>query len=58
MVNCDDIILNLEDQYMEIVHNNTRHISNVVMHILIIDMQTFFSYPYQILFGIYAYHVA
>ena len=39
----DDIILYLEDKYMDIVHNDAKHISNVVMQNLMMNMHTFLS---------------
>ena len=33
--------MKLEDQYVVIVHNKAKHIPNVVMHILLMDMHTF-----------------
>ena len=34
--------MDLDNQYMEIVHNNTKHISNMEVHIFMMDMHTFF----------------
>ena len=51
------MILYLEYKYMDIVHNNSKHISNVVVHILIMDMQFCLPYSCQILFWIVVHNV-
>ena len=48
--NCADINIDLVDQYMDILHNNSKHTSNVVMHILIMDIHTCLPYPCQMMF--------
>ena len=42
---------------MDIAHNNAKQISNVVMHILIMDMHTLLPLPCQRLFETHAYNV-
>ena len=37
-MDCADIILDLGDYLVDIVHNNVLQISNVVMYILIMDI--------------------
>ena len=44
------MIMDLEDQSIGIAHNNATHISNVVKHILMTDMQTFLIFPCHMLF--------
>ena len=56
-MNCYDKIINLEYQSVGIGHNNAKHISNVVMHILVMDMHTLFPLPCHILSKTYAFHV-
>ena len=56
-MNCADLILDLEDISVDIVHNNSTHISNVVMHILMMDIHTLLPSPFQMLFETYDYHV-
>ena len=55
-MNCADMILDLEDKSMDIVHNNATHIFNVVMHNLIMDRHTLLPSPCYMLFETYAYH--
>ena len=57
-MNYDNLILDLEDQYIEIAHTNAKQISNVVIHILMMDIHTFLTLPCQIMSETYAYQVA
>ena len=51
------MILDLEDQSVDIEQNNSKHIYNVVMHILMIDMHILLTLPCQILSETYAFHM-
>ena len=53
-----NLILELEDPSLEIAHNNAKHISNVVMHSLIMDMHTLLPSQCQMLSETYDLHVA
>ena len=44
-MNFAGLILYLKDQCVEIVHNNALHISNVLLHILMMDIHTLLPYP-------------
>ena len=57
-LNCAGLILELKDQYADIAHNNEKHISNAVIHILITDTHKFLPLTYQMLFERYDFHVA
>ena len=39
---CSDLLADLGYQYIEIVNNNTTHISSVAMHVGTFDMHIFF----------------
>ena len=38
LLTCADIIIYLEDKYVDIVHSNVTHIFNAVIHVDIMDM--------------------
>ena len=57
-MNCDDMIMDLEYQSVDIANNNATHISNVITHKLMMDMNTLFPSPCQMLFETYDYHVS
>ena len=50
------LIIDLLDQYMDIVHNNETHISSVSMHVGMVDMHRLCSWPFHLLFYIYYNH--
>ena len=55
---CSDLIMYLKYQSVEIVHNKSTQISNVITHNLIMDMHTLLSPPCKMLSETYDYHVA
>ena len=52
------LILGLEDQWVGTLHNNLTHISSVAMHVGMVDMHIFFTWPYHMLFDKNYSHVA
>ena len=48
--NCVDLVMDLGDQYIEIFHNAATHISNVLINILTMYMQTLLPYLSQIMY--------
>ena len=52
------MILDLEDESVDISHNNSTHISNVVKNNMMMDMHALLTLPCEMLFETYAYHVA
>ena len=57
-MNYDDLILDLEYQSIEIAHTNAKQISNVVIHISMMDIHTFLTLPCHIMSETYVYQVA
>ena len=56
-MNFDDLILESEDQSVEISQNNAKHISNVEMYILMMDMHTLFPLIRKMISETYAFYI-
>ena len=52
-----DMIPEMLDQYMVIVHKNTTHFTSVLMHVGTVDKHKLLLYPFQSLFVKYDAHV-
>ena len=52
-----DLIIELENKYVDIVHNNATHISNTVMHVVMMYTIILLQFLWLVLFYKYAFHV-
>ena len=56
--NGDYLIIGVEDQYVVNCCNNTTQISSVAIHVVMVDMHTFYPWPFNMWLHRYDAHAA